>query len=504
MGTVLDTQDRILSALAAPGGLAPDGCDRIDTHLSTILMTPDRVYKAMRAVAYEFVDFRDLSARRRACFAEIAVNRAADRLYLRAVPVVASPSGPQIGDASDPSGAIEWLVEMRRFRADSAFDQMISRNALSLAHVESLADIIADTHATAPRRPDRDVPAQTETVIENCARAMNAMARSRKDKALADQVERWRRQAASIRSDHVAYMSARARRGCVRRCHGDLHLGNICLFEDRPTPFDAIAFNDALSDIDLLYDVAFTYMDLLFRNRADLASAFVSRYLSSTQDYRGLRLWPLFVSIRSAVRGMISALSNDPDACAKYLELALRSLEPTPSRRLVAIGGASGSGKSTLARALAARMGGVVLRSDVTRKRLLGVAPESPAPKDSYTQAVSDQVYSRQLANARRGLNAGAVVILDAAFLRHGERRAAAQLAAALGTPFHGFWIDVDVEIRQRRVSARRHDASDADAAVAAAQAPDPIDDLGWRVLDGGGDAEKVAANASKLLRIER
>ena len=44
--------------------------------------------------------------------------------------------------------------------------------------------------------------------------------------------------------------------------HGDLHLGNLCLWQGRPVPFDALEFDEAIATIDLAYDLAFLLMDL--------------------------------------------------------------------------------------------------------------------------------------------------------------------------------------------------------------------------------------------------
>ena len=65
----------------------------------------------------------------------------------------------------------------------------------------------------------------------------------------------------------AARSGSRARRapGFVRRAHGDLHLGNLCLWQGRPVPFDALEFDEALATIDLAYDLAFLLMDLEHR-----------------------------------------------------------------------------------------------------------------------------------------------------------------------------------------------------------------------------------------------
>ncbi|WP_108260087.1 phosphotransferase [Mangrovicoccus ximenensis] len=61
---------------------------------------------------------------------------------------------------------------------------------------------------------------------------------------------------------HAALLDRRAGEGRIRRCHGDLHLRNICLWQGKPRLFDCIDFNDRLATIDVLYDLAFMAMDL--------------------------------------------------------------------------------------------------------------------------------------------------------------------------------------------------------------------------------------------------
>ena len=64
----------------------------------------------------------------------------------------------------------------------------------------------------------------------------------------------------------------RASRGFVRRCHGDLHLANIALVDGRPLLFDAIEFDPVIATTDVLYDLAFTLMDLVHFNQAAAAN----------------------------------------------------------------------------------------------------------------------------------------------------------------------------------------------------------------------------------------
>jgi predicted kinase len=187
-----------------------------------------------------------------------------------------------------------------------------------------------------------------------------------------------------------------------------------------------------------------------------------------------------------------------------YLDFAHRALRPEPCR-LIAIGGVSGTGKSTLAAALApelgVRPGARVLRSDVTRKLLFDVDPETRLPASAYKKEISQRVYDTLRRKAAMGLAAGCSVIIDAVALRPQERRAFAEVARVAGVPFWGLWLEAPAATMASRIGARRRDASDATAKILADQLrhdPGPID---WIRIDAGGGPEDCLAAAQRALR---
>ena len=135
------------------------------------------------------------------------------------------------------------------------------------------------------------------------------------------------------------------------------------------------------------------------RSRADLANGLLNRYLGATRDYGGLPLMPLYLSMRGAVRAMTAASRGAVEEAARDFAFAMETLRPGPAPRLVAIGGVSGTGKSTLARSLAPRLapppGAIVIRSDVVRKRLSGVRPETRLPLSAYSASMDRKVLAR-------------------------------------------------------------------------------------------------------------
>jgi len=246
-------------------------------------------------------------------------------------------------------------------------------------------------------------------------------------------------------------------------------------------------------------------MDLEHQGHAASANLVFNRYLDLTGEDDGLAAMPLFVSLRAAIRAHVTAIAGAAatDEARHYLDEACAALRPAPAR-LIAIGGLSGTGKSTLAAGLAPELGALpgarVLRSDVIRKRLFGLAPEARLPPYAYAPEVSERVYGMLRAQAAAALRAGYCVIVDTVALRAEERQAFAAVAEAASAPFDGIWLDAPAETITSRVEARRHDASDATRAIVERQleiAPGPMD---WHRIDAGCSPAEVLAAAKKSL----
>ena len=472
----------------------------IETHISRVFLTGDRAWKLKKAGTLPYVDFGSLEQRRVACEREVALNRrTAPALYLGCRPVCRDSTGRlSLSAQGDP---VEWLVEMRRFPPAATFDELAAQNCLTPALVETLADTIAAFHAGAAH-VDVDAAASVARTIE--------LNRAAFDRLAPDALP-----AAPLADFHTALAAECNRRrdslaqrrfvGRMRHAHGDLHLRNITLIDGKPVLFDCLEFDDGFAEIDTLYDFAFLLMDLLQHARADLANLALNRYLEASGDYAGLDLLPLYVALRAAIRCHIAAMTPaGRDEAARYLALAQRALQSS-GVRLAAVGGFSGTGKTTVARALATDLGGyhwggVLLRSDVLRKQLLGVPLAQPLPRDSYTPEASQRTYAALLHRAALLLRDGNSVVLDAVFGRPDERRGAAGVAETCAVRFTGLWLTAPLDVLAQRVAGRRGDASDANEAVVQWQAqhlePPAATEPAWLTVDAAGDRDCTVTRA--------
>jgi hypothetical protein len=487
--------------------------ERIDTHGASVFLAGDRAYKMKRAVRYPYMDFSTLALRKATCEREIALNRrTAPELYLGVEAVVRGAGGKlALGGPGEP---VEWLVVMKRFDQDGLCDRLARAGRLTAALMAALADEIAAFHYTAERLTGDDAPGGGAAGLGAVIEENLSELRARPDLFPPGDVAAFARTSRAALKRHAPLLDGRLAAGFVRRCHGDLHLRNICVIDGRPRIFDAIEFNDAIACIDVLYDLAFLIMDLEHRGLRGHANLVLNRYLQTRPEAAGLAALTLFLSVRAAVRAKVSISMADSQSEAlttqalygeagAYFRAARAYLEPAPPR-LVAVGGLSGTGKTSLARELApdlgAPPGALHLRSDVLRKALAGATELSHLPPESYGAAAGRRVYTELLRRARTALGAGRAVVVDAVYAKSEERAAIEAVARDFGVPFDGLWLECPEDVMIARVAGRRADASDAAPEVVRRQLGYGIGAVTWHRLDASDAPEAVSAAAKRTL----
>jgi aminoglycoside phosphotransferase family enzyme/predicted kinase len=518
-----DDQSETIAFLATPQayGLAADArVERIDTHAACVFLVGGTVYKLKRAVQFPFLDFSTSERRRVFCADEVRLNRrTAPALYLGVAPIRRENGRLVLGETVPPDAvtapAEDWVVVMRRFEEEKLLARVADRGELTAQIVAQLARSIASFHATAKIEPDNGGGEVLRHTV-----AMDVQQMQARGELLDPRLSAELARLMPAEAERQSTLADRRRAiGAVRRCHGDLHLKNIYLDASGPLAFDGIEFNDRLSCIDVLYDLSFLLMDLDFRGLRSFANLALNTWLWHSHEkdadaLAALALLPVYLARRAAIRAHVDAagvphLRDDAEAArqrdvARRYQSYARALFPPPAPKLVAVGGLSGTGKTTLAMALAPDFaptpGAVVLRSDVLRKRLAGVALEERMPQGWYTQENSAAIYVELHRLAGIALAAGRSVILDGVYARPEERQAAEDVAREAGVDFAGLWLQAPTPILKARVADRTADASDATVAVVERQTQYALGEIAWRRLDAGQGLEALRAQAVAAL----
>ncbi|MFW5634534.1 MAG: phosphotransferase, partial [Erythrobacter sp.] len=233
--TESDPQDEVIAFLARPESHGVSGpVERIDTHAAHVFLAGERAFKLKRAVKLPYLDFSTAERRRAVLETELRLNRrSAPELYLEVRAIRRDEGGELNFERGTPQ---DWVLVMRRFPADALLSDMAERGALTPAILRDLADAIAGFHESAPPGPREGGAARVEAVIEG-----NRVSMERHPETL--DLERARalcRDSLALLGTLAPLLDRRAAEGRVRRCHGDLHLANICLWEGRPVMFDCL------------------------------------------------------------------------------------------------------------------------------------------------------------------------------------------------------------------------------------------------------------------------
>mgnify|MGYP001068701552 CR=1 FL=1 len=503
-----EDQSPVVAFLADPathGG--SDAVEVLETHISRIFLVGDRAFKMKRAVRLPYADFSTAGLRLAACQKEVALNApGAPGLYLGVRRITRVADGAIAWDGAGE--LVDAVVEMRRFDQACLFSNMARAGRLTRPLMTATAQRIARAHQVAPVHDAGSGAGRVASVLD-INRAGFGVSRV----FTAEEVAQLDAGFRTAWARHALMLDQRAASGQVRRCHGDLHLRNICLLGGQPRLFDCLEFSDEMATVDVLYDLAFLLMDLWHLQLADLANWTMNRYLDHTGVDAGFALLPFFMAVRAAVRAHVTAAQADDGATPEnpharearaYHDLASRLLHRRPAR-LIAIGGFSGSGKSTVADALAAHVGAApgarVIESDRVRKARFGVAAEQRLPPAAYSAEVSAGVYADMAVRAGAIIAGGGVVIVNAVFDRAQERERMETLARRLGLPFHGLWLDAPADVLHQRVAQRSSSASDATVAVLGQQLRrSPGIPLSWQRLDAARNPDCIVAEVLSLL----
>ncbi len=484
----------LLHAAAYPHAVA--SVQLVQTHISWVLLTGEFAYKIKRPVNLPFADFRRPERRANLCSEEVRLNRRfAPELYLGVSAITESAGVVRM----DGQGQIvEYAVRMRQFQPEEELDRLLA-SGIPSDLLRRFGTALASIHGTLPVAEPPQAwgdPARIREVVlanlDECRQAGSVL-------DAGSGLNEFRPWLETRLASSQALMAARKSVGCVRECHGDLHVRNIVRSGSWLVPFDCLEFEPAFRWIDVADEIAFLFVDLMAEGYPEHAHAFLDQYLSASGDYQACRLIGLYSVHRALVRAKVVALgiadasTGKARACMKerylrYFASARKSLVRTrPS--LLLMTGLPGSGKTWLARQLARKIPAIHIRSDVERKRLGGLAElgwsGSGVGEGLYSEQQNTSLYQHLTECASHVLNGGFSVIVDATFLRRADRARLQSLAVEVGLQPLLIQCQAPPEVLRARLEKRQRGGADASEA--------DVDVLAWQEVH----AEPPAADES-------
>lgn len=440
--------DRLIEELLDPGAYLerPKEVTLRQTHISYLFFTPTHVYKIKKPVDFGFLDFTTIEKRLLYCTEEVRLNRRlAPEIYLGVVPVALKNGKAAMEAQGEP---IEWAVKMRRINDASILSNILASGTVPDETIIRIGHVIADFHKTAFSNLRISGFGSPEAVGRNATENFSQTERFVGRAVSREAFDIMRSYTERFISSNAQLLLERASSGFVRDCHGDLHCDHIST-EDGIEIFDCIEFNERFRYSDVVADIAFLSMDLDFRNRPDLAQSLDDAYFGSTNDTDGRRLMDFYKCYRALVRAKVDCLKSEEAevpprerlgaflSARVHFRLARQYSEGGLKPLLIICSGLSGTGKTTLSRAIASATSAVVISSDMVRKELAGISPQTHCDNEYgegiYTPEHSARTYSEIVSRAKALLEKKRTVILDATFLRNSSIAVALTAAMEAG-----------------------------------------------------------------------
>ena len=439
--------------------------EMIQTHISVVLLGRRHVLKLKKPVDFGFLDYTTLEKCRRACEAEVKLNRRlCPDIYLRVQPIAETNSGFQL---SDMGRIVDYGVLMKRLPNDLMVDRMIARNVITESIVDRIAYRLSLFHQEAIRGPAIDSYGTPKVIRSNWEENFAQTAPYVNRTIAAPEYTFIRTQTTHWLDNSDGLLKARVREGRVCDGHGDVRCESICV-TNGICIFDCIEFNERFRCGDVASEVAFLSMDLHAQGRPDLGYYFSERYQAHTTDPQLFILLPFYKCYRAYVRGKVLSFRLDEPEFSEeerevatsrarnYFDLARRYAAPLTMPTIIAVAGLSGTGKTTVARAIAEELGLRVISSDAVRKTLFGSGMQSSRYGEGiYNAEASRLTYQKLMEQGRTFFNKDKGVILDATFQRAKDRSLVREMAAANGAKWRLIECQSPPDVIHQRLDQR-------------------------------------------------
>jgi aminoglycoside phosphotransferase family enzyme len=298
----------------------------IQTHVSSLFLTGEYVYKLKKPVDFGFLDFTTAELRRCCCEKELELNRRlAPAVYLRVASIKVENGVP----ALDGSGeVVDWVVVMRQLDESLLGPAVLAAGDLTADKIDAVVDTLVPFYQRAATGPGVDEFGRIDVVKFNTDENFEQTAANVGTAITEPQYDQIRAYTNRFYRENQDLFERRISGGWIRECHGDLHLGNI-FFESPPVIFDCIEFNERFRCSDVAVDLAFLVMDLDFQGRPELARRVIDRYVAGSGDEELPKLIGFYACYRAYVRGKIACFTAaDPavgeQARRDQIELAQR------------------------------------------------------------------------------------------------------------------------------------------------------------------------------------
>jgi len=420
-----------------------------ETYISWLIFTGNFVYKIKKPVKYSYLDFSTINKRKFFCKEELKLNRRlSPEIYLDVVPILKAGRKLKILKSSKApltkEKILDWTLKMKEIPQKYSLKELVKKGKIREREIQKIAKKIFYFHQMAQTSPEIDeygkiklIKKNWEENFEQTKPFLREILNENLYSFIKKEIENF------LKKEKLLFLK-RIKEKKIKDTHGDLHSENIFVTPKGIYIIDCVEFTKRFRYQDIVSDIAFLAMDLDFLERKDLSEFFVQKYNFYLNDKDLFKILPFYKCYRAYIRAKVGCLSlpkADLFSIQKYFSLAFKYAFELSKRKplLLVIFGQIGTGKTYLAKHLANTIGAKLLRSDIIRKKMLGI-PLFSHPKKNlekiYSQKVTYKVYQKMLSEGLKAWKKGEFVILDATFSKEFYRKKVIEMTKKEKVPY--------------------------------------------------------------------
>ena len=423
----------------------------IQTHISYVFLTGERVYKTKKPVNFGFINQLDLKQRHKNCIQEIELNkRLAPDIYTNIVTIAKSRSGEFkifTDNIKEDFIIVEYAVEMKQLPSKAILGNILEKGTVPKEFSRQFAKLLLDFHSKNSSQ-NSTIKFAGESAMKNWwVRESQEASKFIGSTWNPKEAEEFNETIQKFLKQNTELLNNRTRQGNIVEGHGDLHSMHVYLLDEKIVIVDCIEFNDWFNFriLDKGYDIAFIAMDLEARGFPEIGDDIVGRYIVASGDETLPVLQPLHRAFRAFVRGKVESIESQQigiptkqkrekaKSASEYFSLATKLIGKGKEPVLVLMCGLSGTGKSTIGSQLCARIGAAYLSSDIVRKKIADLplyGKISRQQRDEiYSAKMTEQTYRNMREKAEQYIQKGYSVILDATYTNILDRKKVLDIA---------------------------------------------------------------------------
>jgi aminoglycoside phosphotransferase family enzyme/predicted kinase len=434
---------------------------RRDTHISSVFLTGDWVYKLKKPVDLGFLDFRRLDARRVFCERELQLNkRLSQGVYVEVVKVFETKRGRY--SLQGNGKVVEYAVKMRQLPEETRLKDRLARKAIREEDIYELGKFLTTFYKSSKRSPQIDHYGHPDVIAHNMEENFIQLEDFVGDVLSRENWEFLCHVSRSFLQHHQSLFYHRIQTGRICDGHGDLRAEHIYFYHNVQI-IDCIEFNDRFRYGDVAIDLAFLYMDLEHLGYAEWGRALLAAYADQADDGEIYALIDFYATYRALVRLKVNALHcrEVPQAEQQALRAEAKLYVNQAHKYAIQFGrptlwafcGLPATGKSSLANALSKTLSIILFQSDVIRKESQAGVHNHIVPfgQGLYRAGMRQRVYGKLLLFAQDTLKKGHSVILDATFSYRKWRDEVRRLCSDLDTNL----VFVECHCKEKTVRSR-------------------------------------------------